>query len=816
MGFILFLVESPHKAETLTHILGKKYKVMATVGHMMDLDPMKMSIDIENNFEPIYINNKDKTEVIAKIKTAAKNADGIIFASDPDREGEMISWGAAKILGVKNPQRVTYTEITKTAILEAIKHPRELDMALVDAQKTRRILDRIVGYEISPLLVKILAIQHLSAGRVQSVVARLIVDKENEIKEFMNKELPAIFKFNGEFKSGKDVLNAILYNVGEYETDDKPNKKNKLKDIDEENEETDNDKGIVKIPSLNKTNELMEKFGKSVFRIGNIDEKILSRNPQPPFSTSSMQQASANKLGFTVKRTMSAAQNLYESGFITYLRTDSVNLSEEALSNIGKYIIDKYGAKYHNKVQYKSKGKNTQEAHEAIRPTDVTIVDSLNGKKIGNDELKLYSLIWKRSVASQMSPAKIKQIKIHIDINNIDKYEFISKTEAVQFAGFLKVYNIEDVEKEHDEVGTIKNIPAKGDKIDLISIIGKQSYQKPPSRYSDGTLVNKMKPENLNIGRPATTQSIITKIQDRGYVIKGDVEGIEKDVMTLKIDKTKKVTTTTEKIMYGKEINRFIPTELGFRVTEFLMKYFPDVMDYQFTSEMEEKLDDIAEGKIKWLKVMKEFYKDFHPMVDEIKDKSKELVNKNKKIIGKHPDTNENIEVTLAKFGPVVKMKRDKKYVYAPIQAPLTMENITLQDAIKLFEYPKNLGEHNGTDILLQKGKYGFYIKYNGENIAIGENSEITLDDAIDAIKKRDAKFLWSGTDGKMNYRILDGKFGQYINVSSVSKTIKKKLNVKLPKDTDIKKITMDDVKKIVSEWKPKRKFTKKKSVDDK
>lgn len=815
MGTILFLVESPHKAETLTHILGKQYKILATVGHIMDLDPMKMSIDIENNFEPIYVNNNDKTDVIAKIKAAAKKADSIIFASDPDREGEMIAWGAAKILGVKNPQRVTYTEITKAAILEAIKHPRDIDMSLVDAQKTRRILDRIVGYEISPLLVKVLAIQHLSAGRVQSVVTRLIVDKETEIKEFISKDLPAVFKFNGEFKSGKDILAAVLFNIGESNNDDKPNKKkDKQKEEEDIFDDGESEKGLVKIPSLNKAKELMEKFCKSIFSVGDIGEKILTRNPSPPFSTSSMQQASANKLGFTVKRTMSAAQNLYEGGFITYLRTDSVNLSEEALANIGKYIVDKFGSMYHQKVQYKSKSKNTQEAHEAIRPTDVNIVDNLSGKKIGNDELKLYSLIWKRAVASQMTPAKIKQIKVHINISNIDKYEFISKTEAVQFAGFLKVYNIEDVEKEPESIATIKNIPKKGDKLELISTVGKQSYQKPPARYSDGTLVNKMKPENLNIGRPATTQSIITKIQERGYVKKGDVDGVEKDVISLSVDKSKKVVMTTDKIMYGKEINKFIPTDLGIKVTEFLMKYFPDVMDYQFTSEMEEKLDDIAEGKIKWLKVMKEFYKDFHPTVEKIKDESKDLVKKNKKILGQHPDTKEDIEVALAKFGPVVKMKKDKKFVYAPIQSPLTMENITLSDAIKLLEYPKNLGQYNKMDVLLQKGKFGYYLKYNGENVALGDVSNISLEEAIEAIKKKDSKYIWTGTDGKLNYKILDGKFGPYISVTSVSKSLRKKINVKIPKDINVQTLSLDVIQKLVADWKPRKKYAKKKKEE--
>jgi len=510
---------------------------------------------------------------------------------------------------------------------------------------------------------------------------------------------------------------------------------------------------------------------------------------------------------------MSAAQNLYEAGYITYLRTDAVTLSDDALTSIGVYINDTYGSKYYRRVQYKSKGKNTQEAHEAVRPTDVKNVDSLTGKRIGNDELKLYSLIWKRAVASQMTPAKIKQIQIHIDISNVKKYEFISKTEVVQFAGFLKVYNIEDVEKEQEPIETIKTMPNKNDILEVIEIVGKQGFQKPPSRYSEGTLTKKMNPENLNIGRPATTQSFITKIQERDYVKKGDIDGVEKDIITLKLNNKKILSSVIEKIMYGKETNKFYPTELGFKVNDFLMKYFPNIMNYQFTSDMEEKLDEIAEGKIKWLKVMKDFYKDFHPTVTQLILEAKTLVKMNKKILGKYPNTDENIEVTLAKFGPVVKMKRNKKYIYAPIRAPLTQDNITLADAIKLLEYPKSLGQYEGIDVLLQKGPYGFYIKYNGENVAVGENADIKLTEAIEAIKKRNSGYLWTGTDGVSSFKILNGKFGMYINITNIK--TKKKRNVKLPKDTDVASLTLDKVKEIVSTWKPKRRFVKKTTKTD-
>lgn len=823
MKYILFLVESPHKAETLTHILGNEYKVMATVGHMMDLDPTKMSVDIEHDFEPIYIQNTDKHDVISKIKTAAKKAERIIFASDPDREGEMIAWGAAKILGVSDPIRVTYTEITKTAILDALKHPRKLDMALIDAQKTRRILDRVVGYEISPLLVKILSIMHLSAGRVQSVVARLIVDRELEIQSFMNNAISVVFKFDATFKYGKDILNSILcHSFASHNTQStiekdgtisKSKKITKQKNVDVDNNDSDDTQevGQVKLHSLNKSRELMNILCISTFSVTQIDESITTRNPSPPFSTSSLQQTSANKLGFTVKRTMTAAQNLYEGGYITYLRTDSVTLSNDAINDMKKYITNKFGAEYHKATMYKSKGKNTQEAHEAIRPTDVNVIDNLVGKKMGNDELKLYSLIWKRAVASQMQPAKIKQVKIHIGIDKTKDYEFISKSETINFQGFLKVYNIIDIEPSTDDekVNVVTHVPKVGDKLTIIIATGKQSYARPPSRYTDGSLVNKMKPENLNIGRPATTQSIITKIQERGYVKKCDIDGVEKDVTIIQFDEMKKPHEHVEKIMYGKELNRFVPTDLGMKVTKFLTENFSNVMDYKFTSDMEEELDSIAEGNTKWLDTMKKFYDDFHPIVEKIKVDAKELVKKNKKILGQHPDTKEQIEVTLAKFGPVVKMKQGKKYVYAPIMQPLTMENITLQDAIKLLEYPKYLGIHNGMDVVLQKGRFGYYLKYNGENIAVGDRSDMTLADAIAAITTKEEKYIWSGEDDTNKYRVLDGKFGMYIMVSPIKKTLRKKINVKLPKDVDAKNLTLEIVQDIVSKWKPHKKYRK-------
>jgi DNA topoisomerase-1 len=816
MGYILFLIESPGKVEKLTHVLGSKYKVMATLGHIMDLNPSKMSIDFKHDFEPTYIELPDKADVIDKIRKAAKKADDVLFAADEDREGEMIAWSAAKILGISKPKRVTYNSVTKDEILKAVEHPRKLDEALVDAQKSRRILDRIVGYELSPLLLKILKINHLSAGRVQSVVARLIVDREAEIKAFFGKETPAVFKFSGEFET-KEKFDSILYHAGGEIKKDKQDDEDEMND---EDDVKDSKKGIVKITKYDKAKELMDKFKKATFSIGNITEKMTSRSSAPPFTTSTLQQEASRKMGFDIKRTMSTAQRLYEEGFITYMRTDSTNLSKEALDSIGTYIDNTYGKEYRNTTQYTAKSKNTQEAHEAIRPTDVTVVDNLQGKKIGNDEIRLYSLIWKRAVASQMANAKIKHVIIQINISTMDKYVFVSEIETIVFPGFLKVYNVVNIEEDTENKTTtmLSKLPKTGDSVNMINIVSKQTYQKPPSHYNEASLINKLDPKNLNIGRPATYGPIILKIHERGYVKKGDVDGVEKQAITMTLNDSRKLSESTDTIVIGKETGKIIPTPLGIRVTNFLVEKFPEIMDYKFTSHMEEKLDDIASGTLKWVPVMKEFYEGFHPLVESVKVNEKDMVKKNSRVLGTHPTTEEEIIATIARFGPVVKMKKDKKFVYAPINDPLTLDTITLEDAVKLLEYPKLVGQYEGKDILLKTNKGSYYLSYNKENINIGDQTDITLDKAIEAIKERNAKFLWTGVsssaDGKKTYiyKVINGPYGLYVNVSGVGKPS----NIKLPADANIKELTVEKIKQLIDEGYAKkktyrkRKFTKK------
>lgn len=799
MGYILFLIESPGKVEKLTHVLGDNYKVMATVGHIIDLDPSKMSVDFKHDFEPTYIEIPDKLQVIDKIKKAAAKADDIYLAADEDREGEMIAWSVAKILKLDKPKRVTYNSITKDEILKAVKNPRTIDQSLVNAQKSRRILDRIMGYELSPLLLKVLKITHLSAGRVQSVVTRLIVDREEEIKKFFDNDIPSVFKFAGVFKT-KETYNAILHHISK-------DKKKEKQDVEEDDEKETNDddnikdskSGVVKIISQSKAEKLMYLFKKSHFTIGNITEKSVTRHASPPFTTSTLQQEASRKLGFAIKRTMSAAQSLYEAGYITYMRTDSTNLSNEAIGMIGKYIVETYGKEYHKSTQYAAKNKNTQEAHEAIRPTNVKTVDDLKGKKIGNDEFKLYNLIWKRSVASQMAPAIINKVTVHTLISETDEYAFLSEIETIKFPGFLKVYNITNIEEENESSTTMMlKIPKIGQEVELVNINSSQTYQKPPSRYNEASLVNKLDPKNLNIGRPATYASIITKIHEREYVKDINVQGVEKNSVTIILTPERKIETNKMTIIIGNETNKIVPTSLGIMVTKFLVDNFPEMMDYQFTSHMEDSLDEIANGSLNWVKVMNDFYDRFHPIVEKVKKETKELVKKNIRIIGKHPETNQEIVATIRRYGPVVEMKKDSKYIRAPIKEPLTLETITLNDALKLFEYPKLIGKYEGVDILLNRGKYGHYITYDKEKISIGDETDITLDQAITAIKERKSKFLWEGADNGKIYKILNGPYGVYVNISG--KGMKKATNVKLPKDINIGELTIEKLKDIITE----------------
>lgn len=791
MGKILVIIESPGKKDKIEHILGPNYIVMASYGHIMDLDPNSMSIEIKNNFTPIYIVNSDKKQVVTNLKNTAKNCTDVLLAGDFDREGEMISWSVAHVLKLKNPKRITFHSITKTDLLDAIKNPKQLDDNLINAQKTRRILDRIVGYELSPLLMKHIGKGSLSAGRVQSVVARLIMDKENEIRSFMGKNMKSFFKFKGEFVSDKKAFIANLYEL-EGKTSDGAFKGSPGK-LDEE-----------------KSRDLLEKCQESEFKVAHVFKKERTQGPSPPFTTSTLQQEASRKLGFNGKRAMSAAQRLYEGGYITYMRTDSVNLSDEAMENIKKYVTEKYGEDHYRKVEYKSKSKNTQEAHEACRPTDVYTEQVDMGGKIGSDEIKLYSLIWKRTVASQMKPAVYDVTSIQISISKEKAYFFMTNIENLTFAGFLTVYNItgeneeedeDDEDKGEDDDDTAKKnknikIPKVGVVIPVNYVSGKQEYTKPPCRYNQASLTANL--DKQGIGRPATYVNIIEKIVERNYVKIGDTEGKPFESLTLTWKNgNDDINEKVDSIVIGKEKNKYIPTHLGILVINFLLLYFPKVMDYNFTAEMEEKLDGIANGELKWVDVLQEFYDEFHPSVDNLLMQKAIIDDKHTKLLGKQPETNYDIYATVAKFGPVVKMIPDTgKPIYAPIKEPLTYESVTLDDALKLFEYPKTIGKYNKKIIMLNRGKFGLYITCGKERCSTTKE-DLTLDEAIELIEGKQKKTLASFSDQGKTYDIYDGPYGKYIHLQNLA--TKKTYNISLPPDENIDDLTLERVNEIIN-----------------
>lgn len=818
-GKILVIVESPGKIKKLQEALGSKYVVMASVGHIIDLPPKEMGIDIKNEFTPVYVPMTGKEGTIASLKKASKEAIEVILASDLDREGEMIAWSLAHILNLKDPKRIVFNNTTKTAIQEAIANPKKINMDLVYAQKARRVLDRLVGYETSPILSKNMGQHSLSAGRVQSVVVKVILDREKEIEKFFESEQNSYFRFQGKFtdKKKKD-FNAILYSTKQKvivdENDDIKEEKGSEKEEDVNESGTIKKGNVVSIEDKKKTREIMKDISKSTFKfVGSIDKDSL-RYPSAPFTTATLQQEAGRKLGFSTKRTMDTAQRLYEAGHITYHRTDSVNLADETLKDIKDFIFSEYGKNYHRQINYKSKGENTQEAHEAIRPTHVEAKGLSAEGKIGSDEIRLYNLIWKRSIASQMVPAKYKVRTVQIGISKLTDYYFQTKTEELLFAGYLTVYNVgndDGDDKEDDENSALIQMPKIGENINAKCVLATEEFKKPPMRYSEVTLNKKIDPNNLNIGRPSTTATIIAKIQEREYVKKQDIEGIKKKSLNICWDVDEPtLQEETKEIVIGKEANKFIPTSLGRLVTDFLTQYFSDIMDYEFTSDMEKKLDKIAMGKGTWHKIIGEFYKDFHKTVEELGKKEIKFMDKDAKDIGEDEKKGVKYVATYKKFGPVIMeidIKSEKVLNTAPIKEPLTIKSITLEDAKSILAYPKILGVYNRKKVYLQMGRFGLYIKYGDDNINLKtleykNESEITLDAVIDIIEKQKTKYIWHGTSDKIEYIVLKSKFETgtkyFIAITDKSKKPEKKYNVPLPDEHKPEELTIDKVKEIV------------------
>lgn len=789
---ILFIVESAGKIKTISKFLGKNYMVKASMGHFRDLDPKSMSIDFENNFEPLYIITKP--DVVKNLRSAMKNVDMLYIASDNDTEGHAIAQTIYDVLKPKNYKRLVFNSITKEAIMNSIKNAGVIDKNSVAAQKARRVLDRLYGYLISPILQKQIG-GKLSAGRVQSVAAKIVIDKENEIKDFINKNSESTyFRVNGTFSS----LKANLYEIkGEIDKNDTYNGKIAailLTDSDEPN-------SLVK--------KFMNKCTQSKFIVHSVSDKTSTRNPAPPFETCTLQQEANRKFGISVDVTMRTAQKLYEGGFITYMRTDSVEISPEGHKEIKKVIEKEYGKEYYQKNVYKNKSASAQEAHEAIRPTHPDLL-SVEEELEDDLQIKLYKLIWQRTIASQMKPAKINITSIQINISQyVDKsitnpfYYFQSQIEKIIFPGFMKVY-IESVDDAEDD-DTMKNfggkIPSKGKKLDMEIITAKQEYKRPPPRYSEASLVKILK--KMGIGRPSTYVNTIKTIMNREYVKVDNIAGIKKDVIIFTIKSNNKISETKTTISLGSEKKKIIPTNLGITVNDFLVDFFPEMMDYKFTAKMETELDAIFNGQKIWHKVVKKFYDKLLPIIENLSNKQG-IAKPEERSLGTDLDGVE-IFVTKTKYGPAVKKIFGTKNIYASIPNDLSVDKIKLKDAIKLFLYPNILGQYEKKDVILNKGKFGYYIVHNKINYSIGPEikKEFELSDAIKIIKEKK-----SGTIGEFNITenkkkikaiVLNGTYGPYIQIFRG----KNKTNYPISRNFDPANLTEEIILSIISQKKP-------------
>lgn len=763
----LVIVESPAKAKTIEKFLGENFLVKSSYGHIRDLAKKNLGIDIEHNFLPEYIVSDDKVKVVQELKSLVKKAKVVWLASDEDREGEAIAWHLSEVLGLDSSKtkRIVFHEITKDAIQNAIKNPRNVDLNLVNAQQARRILDRLVGFELSPLLWKKVK-PSLSAGRVQSVAVRLIVEREREIMAFQQ---TSSFKVSGIFEP-----NAKEYQL-KAELDKRFDGKAQAQDF------------------------LQRCIGAS-FSISNVDKKPGKRSPAAPFTTSTLQQEAGRKLGYSVSQTMTIAQKLYEAGLITYMRTDSVNLSDTAIKAAQKAVMSMFGADYHNARQYKTKAKGAQEAHEAIRPTYMEN-STIEGT---NQEKKLYELIWKRTLASQMSDAITEKTTITIGAPSIAE-KFIAAGEVVKFDGFLKVYKESaDDESAEDEAEVLLPPIKVGEAQNAIEISAIQRYSQRPPRYAESSLVKKM--EELGIGRPSTYAPTISTIINRGYVIKEDRAGYEREFESL-ILKKGKITEKLSKENYGAEKSKLFPSDIGMLVTDFLSEYFGNIMNYDFTAKVEKDFDVIAEGKLKWEEMIRKFYQNFHKDVEQTMENS--TPTKGERTLGVDPKTGKVVSVRIGRFGPIAQIgSSDEEPVYAGLLKGQLIETITLEEALKLFDFPRNLGEFEGKVVQVGIGRFGPYVKHASKYVSIPKTDspgEISLERAVELIeakRKADIEKVIQIFAGDPEIQVLNGRFGPYIAYDGA--------NYKIPKGTDPKLLTADEcvalIKSQASTVKPKSK----------
>lgn len=762
MGKQLVIVESPAKAKTIEKYLGKDFVVKSSIGHIRGLPSKNGSVDVANNFAPRFEIDPDKKKVIAELKKEVKTADTVWLASDGDREGEAIAWHLAEVLKLnpKTTNRIVFHEITKQALDEAIKNPHTINMPLVEAQQARQSLDYLVGFELSPVLWRKVRPQ-LSAGRVQSVAVRLIVEREAEIDTHIAE---STFKLTAEF----------ILNDGTVLPASSPKKHQSIDDV----------------------RRILEAFAKSDFSVSDVAKKPGTRNPGAPFTTSTLQQEASSKLGFSPRSTMQLAQRLYEAGHITYMRTDSVNLSHQALGGMTSFIKENYGENYHQFRTFKAKSANAQEAHEAIRPTDVRKLTA------GADEQqkKLYNLIWRRTLATQMAPATLEKTTISITASKSDEL-MEAKGEIVIFDGFLKVYG-----RSGDDI-LLPEVKI-GDPLTLKQAEALETLSRGPARYTEASLVKKL--EEMGIGRPSTYASTIATIQSRGYVERGDLEGVEKEIQKLTLA-SGEVKQLTEKIEYGKDSNKLFPTDTGKVVTDFLVKHFTEVMNYDFTKSVESKLDEIAVGDKDRVKVLSEFYGPFHKLVEDSGEISRAEATQTR-LVGNDPESGLPIFARFGRFGPMLQkgeQSDDPKPVFAPLPAGVKIETVTLEQALEMFKLPRLVGlTEDGKEMKANIGRFGPYVVVDKTFVSIKplDPRTITLDEARELYNnklKSDAeKNIADFGDG---IKILKGRFGPYITDG--------KKNAKIPKDTEPKEITHEQAKKLLGEApakKARRVFRKK------
>jgi DNA topoisomerase-1 len=767
----LIIVESPAKAKTIEKFLGDGYKVLSSYGHIRDLKEKGLSVDVNDNFKPEYVVAPDRAELVKTLKKAVKAAQMVWLASDEDREGEAIAWHLSVVLGLNenDSKRIVFHEITKNAIQNAIEHPRNIDLNLVDAQQARRVVDRIVGFELSPILWKKI-LPSLSAGRVQSVAVRLIVEREREINRF---KAEAFFRIQAQFllPDGKTILKSELNKRFKTETE---------------------------------AQAFLERLKEATFTIEDINTRPGKKSPAPPFTTSTLQQEAARKIGFSVLQTMSIAQKLYEAGLITYMRTDSLNLSSLALNASQKEIQEEFGSEYVKIRRYQTKTKGAQEAHEAIRPA------YMNNRTVKGtaQEQRLYKLIWERTIASQMADAELEKTTITIGISNSPAEKFHVNGEVIKFDGFLRVY-LEDTDDENQDDNTEALLPPMhlNEILRLTEAAAMERLTQKPPRYTEASLVRKL--EELGIGRPSTYAPTISTIQNRGYVIKGNKEGEQKSLVVLLL-KNKTISKKVKTEIVGADKNKLIPTDSGIVVNDFLTEHFPLVLEYNFTADLEKEFDKVADGEMKWTETLRKFYDLFHPIVEEV-SASKTDRRVGERILGTDPKTGKSVSVKIGRFGPYVQIgtvEDEEKPQFAALLKDQSIETITLDQALELFILPRTVGTLDDKPIIAAIGRFGPYLKYNNTFITIPKDYNpyhITLEEADKVIKEkkeRDANrtIKLFAEDEKM--QILNGRFGPYISYEKIA--------YKIPKETVPEELSFDDCMKIIKEAPEKRPVNRK------